>query len=117
MIISTIAALLGSGLGGAVRAAVTIVERQLGTAEPSDAPIRVSGSLVAAITAGIVCSLLGRGPRLAFWFGALLAAAGTERIDWWVLRRLGVDPQRLMEQARAVAAARASRRSAAEDAA
>jgi hypothetical protein len=110
MIISTIAALFGSGLGGAVRAGVTVVERQLGTAEPAEGPIRVSGSLVAAITAGIVCSLLGRGPRLAFWFGALLTAAGTERIDWWALRRLGIDPDRLMEQARAAATARTSRR-------
>ncbi len=114
MIISTIAALLGSGLGGAVRAGVTIVERRLGTAEPAEGPIRVSGSLVAAFTAGIVCSLLGRGPKLAFWFGALLAAAGTERIDWWALRRLGVDPERLMEQARGAAAARTSRRAKAD---
>ncbi len=111
MIIRIVAALFGSGLGAAVRAGVTAVERQVGTAEPVDGPIVVSGSLVAAVTAGVACSVLGRGPRLAFWFGALLTAAGADRLDGWVLQRFGVDRDRLVAQARAVAAAPAARRS------
>jgi hypothetical protein len=111
MIIRIGAALFGSALGAVVRAGVTVVERQVGTAEPVEGPIVVSGSLVAAVTAGIVCGVLGRGPRLAFWFGALLTAAGTDRLDGWVLQRFGVDRDRLVAQARAVAAAAAARRS------
>ncbi len=116
MIIRIVAALFGSGLGGTVRAGVTVVERRLGAAEHAEGPINVSGSLVAALVSGIACSVLGRGPRLAFWFGALLTAAGADRLDWWVLQRFGIDPERLMEQARATAVRKASRRSVSNDA-
>jgi hypothetical protein len=110
MIVRIIAALFGSGLGAGVRAGVTAVERQVGAAEPDEGPIVVSGSLVAVLAAGIVCSLLGRGPRLAFWFAAVLTAAGSDRLDWWVLQRFGLDRDRLIAQARAAATAAAARR-------
>ncbi len=108
MILSILAALFGSGLGGAVRAGVTVAERRLGTADATDEPVAVSGSLVAALVAGTLCNTFGRSLRVSFWVGAVLGAAGTERLDWWVLRRFGVDPERLMAQARAAAGQKAA---------
>jgi hypothetical protein len=110
MIVRIFAALLGSGMGAGVRAGVAVVEQQIGTAEPAEGPVVVSGSLVAAVVSGIVCTVLGRGPRTAFWFGAVLTAAGADRLDGWVLQRFGVDRDRLVAQARAAAAATAARR-------
>ncbi len=106
MILSILAALIGSGFGGGVHAGVTLAEQRLRSSEPTG-PLTVSGSLVAALVAGIGCNALGRSLRTAFWFGAVLGAAGSDRLDWWVLRRFGVNPERLIEQARAVAAQRA----------
>lgn len=109
MIISVIAAFIGSGFGSAVRGGVAAVEQRLNDTEPTDETINVSGSLVAGLVAGTVCSVLGRGVRLSFWLGAVLGAAGTTRLDWWVLRRFGVDPERLIAQARAAAEQQAAR--------
>jgi hypothetical protein len=113
MIIAMLAALVGSGLGSGVRAGVSFVEQRLGiaetAAEPTDTVITVNGSLVSALVAGTIASTLGRGARFAFWLGAVLGAAGADRLDLWLLRRLGVDPEKLMAQARDAATQQAAR--------
>lgn len=113
MIIATLAAFLGSALGSGVRTGVSLVEQRLGiaegAAEPASDVITINGSLVSALAAGTIASTLGRGARFAFWFGAVLGAAGVDRLDMWLLRRLGVDPEKLMAQARDAAAQQAAR--------
>ena len=43
------------------------------------------------------------GLGLAFWLGAVLGAAGADRLDWWVLERVGVDRDALLARARKAA--------------
>jgi len=46
---------------------------------------------------------VGGGVGMAFWLGAVLGAAGADRLDWWLLDRLGVDRDALMAKARQAA--------------
>src|SRR5213079_3428782 len=55
---------------------------------------------------GLILSIfaaLGGGVGMAFWLGAVLGAAGADRLDWWLLDRLGVDRDALMAKARQAA--------------
>jgi hypothetical protein len=103
LIVSILAGFAGSLAGSATRVGVNVAERQLERAGPPDV-VAVNGSLVGGLAAGMIADAVG-GPRLAFWLGAVLGAAGTDRLDWWVLRRVGIDPEQMMARARDAAAA------------
>src|SRR5579859_1160084 len=105
LILSILAALAGSLAGSATRAGVNIAERQLERSDPPDM-VSVNGSLVGGLAAGFAADAFG-GPRLAFWLGAVLGAAGADRLDWWLLRRVGVDPEQLLARARDAATSQA----------
>ncbi|TMB53314.1 MAG: hypothetical protein E6J50_00715 [Chloroflexi bacterium] len=104
LILSIFAALGGSVAGAAVRAGITVVDQQLAKRE-SDAsePMMINGSLVGGVAAGVVADAVGGGVGLAFWLGAVLGAAGADRLDWWVLERVGVDRDALIARARKAA--------------
>ena len=104
LILSIFAALGGSVAGAAVRAGITVVDQQLAKRE-SDAsePMMINGSLVGGVAAGVVADAVGGGVGLAFWLGAVLGAAGADRLDWWVLERVGVDRDALIARARRAA--------------
>ena len=104
LILSIFAALGGSVAGAAVRAGITVVDQQLAKRE-SDAsePMMINGSLVGGVAAGVVADAVGGGVGLAFWLGAVLGAAGADRLDWWVLERVGVDRDALLARARKAA--------------
>jgi hypothetical protein len=104
LIVSILAGFAGSLAGSATRVGVNLAERQLERAGPPDV-VAVNGSLVGGLAAGMIADAVG-GPRLAFWLGAVLGAAGTDRLDWWVLRKVGVDPEQMMARARDAAAAK-----------
>lgn len=108
-ILSILAAFTGSVVGAAVREGVSAAERQLERTGPAPGMVSINGSLVSGVAAGVVGDAVG-GPRLAFWLGAVLGAAGTDRLDWWILRRAGVDPEQLMAKAREAAMAQARTR-------
>ena len=63
----------------------------------------INGSLVGGVAAGVVTDAVGGGVGMAFWLGAVLGAAGADRLDWWLLDRLGVDRDALMAKARQAA--------------
>ena len=63
----------------------------------------INGSLVGGVAAGVVADAVGGGVGLAFWLGAVLGAAGADRLDWWVLERVGVDRNALIAKARKAA--------------
>jgi hypothetical protein len=111
LILSILAALGGTVAGAAVRAGINIADRQLGkkTAEPAE-PMMINGSLVGGVAAGVVADAVGGGVGLAFWLGAVLGGAGADRLDWWVLERVGVDRNELI--ARAIKAAESAQRQA-----
>jgi predicted MFS family arabinose efflux permease len=129
LLISIPAALLGSLVGSAVRGGVGMAHAQLGgrltrpdDPAPSDEPvaappenaISINGSAVAALVGGAVGSLLG--VRTAFWVGAVLGAAGVDRLDAMLLGRVGIDMDALVAKASEAATEAASRaRSAATD--
>ena len=104
LILSIFAALGGSVAGAAVRAGITVVDQQLAKRE-SDAsePMMINGSLVGGVAAGVMADAIGGGVGLAFWLGAVLGAAGADRLDWWVLERVGVDRDALLARARKAA--------------
>lgn len=108
-ILSILAAFAGSVLGAAVREGVSAAERQLERTGTTPTMVSINGSLVSGVAAGVVGDAVG-GPRLAFWLGAVLGAAGADRLDWWILRRAGVDPEQLMARAREAAMAQARTR-------
>lgn len=108
-ILSILAAFAGSVVGAAVREGVSAAERQLERAGPPPGLVSINGSMVSGLAGGLVGDAVG-GPRLAFWLGALLGAAGADRLDWWILRRAGVDPEQLMARAREAAMAQARNR-------
>jgi hypothetical protein len=99
LILSLIAALAGSVAGSGVRAGIRMAEQQLNKTGAAGEPVMVNGSLVGGVAAGVVADAIG-GPTLAFWLGAVLGAAGADRLDFWILRRVGVNPDELMAKAR-----------------
>jgi hypothetical protein len=118
LLISIPAALLGSLVGAAARGGVAMAQAQLSAKEPDavtpDTTINVSVSPVAALIGGVVGSLLG--VRVAFWLGAVLGAAGMDRLDAMLLGRMGVDMDALVAKATEAATDAAGRaRSAASD--
>ena len=118
LLVSIPAAVLGSLVGSAARGGVAMAQAQLGAREPdADTPattINVSVSPVAALIGGAVGSLLG--VRVAFWLGAVLGAAGMDRLDAMLLGRMGVDMDAMVARATEAASDAASRaRSAASD--
>jgi hypothetical protein len=114
LILSILGALGGSVAGAAVRAGIGMAERQLGArgkeGEKASEPMMINGSLVGGVAAGVVADAVGGGVGLAFWLGAVLGAAGADRLDWWLLERIGVDRNALM--ARAIKAAEGAQRQA-----
>jgi hypothetical protein len=119
LLISIPAALLGSLLGSAARGAVAMAQAQLGgtggdRTSPDDpgaaapaATINVSLSPVAGLLGGAIGSLLG--VRVAFWLGAVLGAAGTDRLDAMLLGRVGIDMDALVAKASEAATEAAAR--------
>ena len=104
LILSIFAALGGSVAGAAVRGGITMADQQLrsGAGEAAE-PMMINGSLVGGVAAGVVADAVGGGVGLAFWLGAVLGAAGADRLDWWVLERVGVDRNALIAKARKAA--------------
>lgn len=113
-ILAIFAALAGSTFGNAVRAGVDAASQRLQGDAP-DESIMVNGSLLASVVAGTTVGTIGGGARLAFWIGAVLGAAGADRLDWVVFNRFGLDRDKLIAQAREAArgAGRGTRRRAA----
>lgn len=109
LILSLIAGIAGSALGGGARLVVDSIDR--GAGPSPDEPVVVSGSITAAAAGGLLGVFLGA--RRAFWLAAVLSAAGAERLDRKLLARAGIDYAALVE--RAMEAARQAR-TAAEDA-
>jgi hypothetical protein len=112
LLISIPAALLGSLVGSAARGGMLMAQAQLSAqaTEPDDqdesveavpapaaATINVSVSPVAALIGGAVGSVLGL--RMAFWVGAVLGAAGADRLDAMLLGRVGIDMDALVAKA------------------
>lgn len=108
LILSMVAGLAGSVLGGAVRAGVDAADRQL-RGEPQPESMVIVGSPTAGVAAGVLGILLG--VRRAFWLGAVLSAAGSDRLDVRLLGRMGIDMETMMARAKEAATrARASAR-------
>jgi len=114
LLISIPAALLGSMLGSAVRGGVAMAQQRAAGAGDKDASqaadvINVSASPVAALAGGFAGSVLGTGT--AFWVGAVLGAAGMDRLDARLLGMVGIDMDAMV--AKAIKAAAKVRDSAA----
>jgi predicted MFS family arabinose efflux permease len=112
LLISIPAALLGSLVGSAARGGMLMAQAQLSAQAteaddqdesvdavpaPAAATINISVSPVAALIGGAVGSMLGL--RVAFWVGAVLGAAGTDRLDAMLLGRVGIDMDALVAKA------------------
>jgi hypothetical protein len=107
LLISIPAALLGSMLGSAVRGGVAVAQQRVEGAGDKGASqaanvINVSGSPVAALAGGLAGSVLGWGT--AFWVGAVLGAAGMDRLDARLLGMVGIDMDAMMAKAMHAAA-------------
>jgi hypothetical protein len=107
LLISIPAALLGSMLGSAVRGGVAMAQQRVEAAGDKDASpsadaINVSGSPVAALAGGLLGSVLGWGT--AFWVGAVLGAAGMDRLDARLLGMVGIDMDAMVAKAMKAAA-------------
>jgi hypothetical protein len=129
LLISIPAALLGSLVGSAARSGVAMAQLQVAaTATASEAPagadepeavapattINVSVSPVAGLIGGAVGTILG--VRVAFWLGAVLGAAGMDRLDAMLLGRMGIDMDALVAKATGAATEAATQaRSAVSD--
>jgi hypothetical protein len=125
LLISIPAALLGSLLGSAARGGVAMAQAQVSagagdTTAPDEAEAaaatttNVGVSPVAGLIGGAVGSLLG--VRVAFWLGAVLGAAGMDRLDAMLLGRVGIDMDALVAKASEAATEAAARaRSAVAD--
>jgi outer membrane lipoprotein SlyB len=118
LILSILAGIAGSLAGGLARAGVDFVEQQV-RRSGADQDVNINASLVGAVASGVVADTVGGGPGLAFWLGAVLGAAGADRLDSWLLKRIGVDRDALMAKARDAAMSKAAeiRGNGAEDAA
>lgn len=101
LITSILAGLLGSVVGAAARAGVEAAERQL-NGEPQAENVMIVASPTAGLAAGVAGIILGA--RRAFWLGAVLSAAGADRLDAKVLGRFGIDPEALVARAKEAAA-------------
>ena len=86
LILSIFAALGGSVAGAAVRAGISMADQQLARKAGKAEPMMINGSLVGGVAAGVVTDAVGGGVGMAFWLGAVLGAAGADRLDW-TLRR------------------------------
>ena len=109
LLISIPAALLGSLLGSAVRGAVATAQGRVtggGDEATTEGVVNVSISPVAGLVGGVAGGMLGAGT--AFWIGAVLGAAGMDRLDAKLLGQVGVDMDAMV--ARAVAAADRARK-------
>jgi hypothetical protein len=123
LLISIPAALLGSILGSAARGGVAMAQIQLGASRPEPAEpdeagaavpadvINIRVSPVAGLIGGVVGSVLG--VRVAFWLGAVMGAAGMDRLDALLLGRVGIDMDALV--AKAMAAANQARSAAPDE--
>jgi hypothetical protein len=101
LILSILAGLLGSVVGAAARVGIDAADRRLnGEAQPENLVI------VASPSAGLVAGVAGIviGVRRAFWLGAVLSAAGADRLDARVMGRFGLDPEALVAKAKEAAA-------------
>lgn len=98
LIISVLAAMLGSTLGAAARVGIDLADGALHGEGGTDKPIAINASLTAAAIGGFFGSMLG-GPRRAFWLGAVLSAAGAERFDHMIAGKFGIDTDALVAKA------------------
>jgi hypothetical protein len=100
LLISIPGALLGSLLGSAVRGVVASAQQRVtagGETTNAEAVINVSLSPVAGLVGGVAGGLLG--PGTAFWIGAVLGAAGMDRLDAKLLGQVGIDMDGLIARA------------------
>jgi hypothetical protein len=88
LILSILAGLLGSLFGSAARAGAAMGRAQL-EGGPMPATVNISGSPIAGLVGGVVGAVMGA--RTAFWLGAVMGAAGMDRFDAILLRRVGID--------------------------
>ncbi|HKO32575.1 MAG TPA: hypothetical protein VJY85_02410 [Candidatus Limnocylindria bacterium] len=95
LILSILAGMLGSLFGSAARAGTAMARAQI-EGEPLP-DVNISGSPVAGMAGGVVGVVMG--PKTAFWFGAVLGAAGMDRFDAVVLKRVGIDMDALVAKA------------------
>jgi len=98
LIVSILAAMLGSTLGAAARTGVEAADRAMHGQGAPEGPVSINASITAAAFGGFVGSIFG-GPRRAFWLGAVLSAAGAERFDNMILGRFGIDTDALVAKA------------------
>ena len=112
LILSILAGLLGSLFGSAARAGTAMARAQL-EGEPMPEMLNISGSPVAGVAGGVVGAVMG--PKTAFWLGAVLGAAGMDRFDAFLLRKVGIDIDALV--AKATEAAKSAQAMAGEAAA
>jgi hypothetical protein len=99
-ILAIFAALVGSTFGNAIRAGVDTASQRLQGGTTKDDSIMVNGSLLASVVTGTTVSTVGGGAGLAFCIGAVLGAAGADRLVWVVFKRFGLDRDKLIAQAR-----------------
>jgi hypothetical protein len=88
LILSILAGLLGSLFGSAARAGAAMARARLEGQPPPDI-LNISGSPIAGLVSGVVGAVMGA--RTAFWLGAVMGAAGMDRFDAILLRRVGID--------------------------
>jgi hypothetical protein len=117
LLISILAALLGSLLGSAARGVVATAQLRTvgGTEAEAETVVNVTISPVAGLVGGVAGSLLGAGN--AFWIGAVLGAAGMDRLDARLLGQVGIDMDAMVAKAMEAAAKARSGGEAEEDAA
>jgi hypothetical protein len=96
LILSIFAGLLGSLFGSAARAGITVAQARV-DGKPGPDTLSISGSPVAGLVGGVVGAVAGT--RTAFWMGAVLGAAGTDRFDAFLLKRVGIDMDALVAKA------------------
>jgi hypothetical protein len=72
---------------------------------PMPETLNISGSPIAGLVGGVVGTVMGT--RTAFWLGAVLGAAGMDRFDAILLRRVGIDMDAFVAKANEAAQAAA----------
>ncbi|HET6379865.1 MAG TPA: hypothetical protein VFH63_02360 [candidate division Zixibacteria bacterium] len=101
LLLSILAGVAGSALGSAARVGIDAADRRL-NGEPLPENVVINASPTAGAVAGVLGIFLG--VRRAFWVGAVLSAAGAERLDRRVLGRAGIDLDGLVARAQEAAA-------------